>query len=129
MIVFLLVKRFGMSMVHVFFSQEKIDSMRILHSTRRRNVNICIIYMIPVTPKDLINYYAGITDMRFSTWLLVCSVGRIPSIITSTITGDAFGQRRYAFGIIVTVATLVLGLLALLLYNTVIVKKDCAQGQ
>ncbi|MBO4393947.1 MAG: TVP38/TMEM64 family protein, partial [Spirochaetales bacterium] len=122
MVVFCLVRRFGMSLVRVFFSQEKIDSMKLLHTSRRRNVNLAIIYMIPVTPKDFLNYYAGLTDIKYGTWALVCSIGRIPSIITSTITGYALGEKRYVFGILVTAVTFVLGLLALLIYNKVIAK-------
>ena len=122
MVVFCLVRRFGMSLVRVFFSQEKIDSMKLLHTSRRRNVNLAIIYMIPVTPKDCLNYYAGLTDIKYGTWALVCSIGRIPSIITSTITGNALGEKRYVFGILVTAVTFVLGLLALLVYNKVIAK-------
>lgn len=129
MIVFCLVRKFGLSMVRVFFTQERIDSMKLLHASKRRNVNLAIIYMIPVTPKDFLNYYAGLTDIKYRTWALVCSIGRIPSIITSTITGNALGEKRYVFGILVTVITLVLGLLALLIYNKVISKPDAVSSE
>ena len=41
--------------------------------------------MIPGTPKDLLCYFAGLTDMKFPVFLLICSLGRLPSLVTSTI--------------------------------------------
>ena len=117
MIVFYLVKKFGMSIVRIFFKQEKIDKMRFLKESRRRDVSLAFIYMIPGTPKDAINYYAGLTGIRLRTWLLICSVGRVPSIVTSTISGDLLGQKKYALGIAITVATLIVGLGGLVIYN------------
>ncbi len=124
MIVFCLVRRFGLSMVRVFFSQERIDSMRLLSASKRRNVNLSIVYMVPGTPKDFLNYYAGLTDIKVGTWAIVCSIGRVPSIIPSTVAGNALGEKRYVFGIVVTVVTLVLGLIALIIYNRVITKGE-----
>lgn len=117
MIVFYLVKKFGMSIVRIFFKQEKIDKMRFLKESRRRNVSLAFIYMIPGTPKDAINYYAGLTGIKLRTWLVICSVGRVPSIVTSTISGDLLGQKKYALGIAITVATLIVGLGGLIIYN------------
>ena len=117
MIVFYLVKKFGMSIVRIFFKQEKIDKMRFLKESKRRDVSLAFIYMIPGTPKDAINYYAGLTGIKLRTWLLICSVGRVPSIVTSTISGDLLGQKKYALGIAITVATLIVGLGGLVIYN------------
>ncbi len=124
LIVFSLVRRFGLSMVRVFFTQERIDTMRLFHASKRRNVNLSILYMIPGTPKDFLNYYAGLTDIRFSTWAVVSSIGRVPSIITSTVAGNALGEKHYLFGIVVTAVTFVLGLGALIVYNRVISKPN-----
>ena len=123
MIVFVLVKKFGMSLVRIFFTQEKIDSLRFLKSSRKRDAVLSVIYMIPGTPKDLINYYAGLTGIKIHVWLLICSVGRIPSIITSTISGEAFMQKQYLFGVLFALAMAALGLVGLLLYNRYLNRK------
>ena len=119
LIVFYLVKKFGMSIVRIFFKQEKIDKMRFLKESKRRDVSLAIIYMIPGTPKDALNYYAGLTGIKLRTWVLICSVGRIPSIITSTLSGDLLEQQKYALGVGITVATLVLGVAGLIIYNVI----------
>lgn len=119
MVVFSLVRRFGVSIIRVFFSQEKIDGMKLLHTSKKGNVILSIVYIVPGTPKDFLNYCAGLTTIKLPTWLLVCSIGRIPSIITSTISGDAFVQKRYLFGIMIYVATFAVGLIGVLIYNKV----------
>ena len=128
LIVFFLVKKFGMSIVRIFFKQEKIDKMRFLKESKRRDVSLAIIYMIPGTPKDAMNYYAGLTGIKLRTWVIICSVGRIPSIVTSTISGDFLGQKRYALGIIITVATLVAGVAGLVVYNVMASRHEKQAG-
>ena len=119
MIVFSLVKKFGVSIIRVFFSQERIDGMKLLHTSKKGNIILSIVYIIPGTPKDFLNYCAGLTTIKLPTWLFVCSIGRIPSIITSTISGDAFVQKRYFFGILIYVVTFLVGLIGVLVYNKV----------
>lgn len=101
-----LVRLFGMRLVKVFFSEKQIASVRFLKSNPRRDLLFLIVYMLPGTPKDLLGYFAGLTEIRFPAWLLICSLGRIPSIVTSTIGGDALGTGDYRFAIIVFLATL-----------------------
>ena len=119
MIVFSLVKKFGVSIIRVFFSQERIDGMKLLHTSKKGNIILSIVYIVPGTPKDFLNYCAGLTTIKLHTWLLVCSIGRIPSIITSTISGDAVVQKRYFFGILIYVVTFLVGLIGVLVYNKV----------
>ena len=122
-IVFCTVKKFGLSIVRVFFSQKKIDSMKFLHTSKRQNAFLAVVYMIPGTPKELLNYYAGLTDIKLWTWAIVCSVGRVPSIIASTIAGDALEQKKYSLGIIITGVSVVVGLIALLILRKVVTEK------
>ena len=122
MITFLLVRTFGLSIVRVFFTQEKLDSLRFLKSSAKRDSILFILNIIPGTPKDLLNYFAGLTDMNFWVWMFVCSVGRVPSVIISTVCGDAFGQKRYTLAIIVLVATFVVGGIGIYCYNRIVAK-------
>ncbi len=116
-IVFLLVRRFGHRLVEVFFSEEKLRSIRFLKTTPKRDFIFFIIFMIPGTPKDLLCYFAGLTDIKFTVWLLICSLGRLPAIITSTVGGDALGTSNYWFAAAVFAATLSISLAGLLIYR------------
>lgn len=57
---------------------------------------IFLIFLIPGTPKDIITYFAGLTPVKFSHFLVITTVARIPSIITSTLAGDKLIQQDFA---------------------------------
>ena len=116
-LVFLFVRRFGVKLVEVFFPHEKIRSLRFLQDSRRLNLLTFIVFFIPGTPKDLLSYFIGLTDMKLGTWLCITAVARIPSIVTSTVTGDALGLKDYQFALIAFGVTLALSLLGILVYR------------
>lgn len=117
MIVFALVRKYGMKLVEVFFSKEKIESVKFLKSSPKRDSLFLLIFMLPGTPKDPLSYFAGLTDIGVPAWLMICSLGRIPSIITSTVGGNAIGEKKYLFAVSVFVGTLLVSGLGVLLYN------------
>ena len=112
-----LVRRYGMRLVEVFFPKEKIQSLRFLRSSPKRTLLFLLIFMLPGTPKDLLCYYAGLTDIKLPVLLIICSLGRLPSIVTSTAGGDALGTESYLFAVIIFAATFVLSALGLFIYN------------
>ena len=116
-LVFLFVRCFGVKLVEVFFPREKIRSLRFLQDSRRLNLLTFIVFFIPGTPKDLLSYFIGLTDMKLGTWLCITAVARIPSIVTSTVTGDALGLKDYQFALIAFGVTLALSLAGILVYR------------
>ena len=126
-ITFWLVRRFGLRLVRLFFSQEKIDSVKFLKTTNARNFLFLIIYTIPGTPKDLLGYFAGLTDIPFPVFFLICTLGRIPSVITSTVGGNALGTKSYGAAILVFAVTFAISALGLSIYNAICKKHEGAQ--
>lgn len=118
-ITFALVRKFGMRLVRVFFSEEKINSVKFLKTSQTRDFLFLIVYMLPGTPKDLLGYFAGLTDIPFPIFCLICTLGRIPSVITSTIGGNALGTERYGAAIITFAVTLAVSGIGLLIYNRI----------
>lgn len=119
MLVFWLVRRFGIRFVELFFSKEKLQTVRFLKSNKKRDIIFFIVFMLPGTPKDLLCYFAGLTDINVGTWFFICCIGRIPSVITSTVGGDALGTKNYIFAIIVFAVTLFVSAIGLVLYNRI----------
>lgn len=115
--VFLLVKRYGLRFVLLFFSQEKLDSVKFMHNKNKLYLIIFIAFIIPGTPKDLLCYVAGLTDMKLGAWLLITSIARIPAITISTIGGNAIGTEQYIFAIIVFVITIILSIAGIFVYR------------
>lgn len=115
--VFALVRRFGRELVDIFFPREKLENLKFLQSSPKRDVLFWLVFMVPGTPKDLLYYFAGLTDLSWGKWLLLCTVGRLPSVLTSTIGGDALGVKDYQFAVLVFAATLAVSAVGLLIYR------------
>lgn len=128
LLVFWLVRRFGAPLVEIFFPPEKLRKLRFLKTSPKRDFIFLVIFMVPGTPKDLLCYFAGLTDMKLSLWLVLCSLGRIPSIVTSTVGGSALGSRRYWFAAAVFAGTLVISAAGLWLYDRIQKKYAAREG-
>lgn len=128
MLVFFLVKKFGVKLVEVFFSLDKLNNLKFLKNSRNRDLLFLIIFMIPGTPKDLLSYFAGLTNISAVSWLLICSLGRIPSVVSSTIGGDLLQGQNYWIAILVFVITLGVSAIGILIYNKII-KRHSGEGE
>ncbi len=117
LIIYFGVKKWGVRLIEVFFSLEKINSLKLLQNEKRFFLIFFIIYAMPGTPKDLLTYFAPLSNLKFSHWLLICTLGRIPSLVTSTVGGSALGVSDYTFALIVFAVTLFLSITGLLIYK------------
>ncbi len=119
MIVFLFVRKFGVRIVEVFFPIEKIRELKFLQNSRRLNTVSFIVFLIPGTPKDLLTYFVGLTDMKLSVWLMITTLARLPSLVTSVLTGNALSSKRYEIAVLVLVITLAVSGIGLLIYKKI----------
>jgi len=117
LVVFSLVRKFGVMLVEIFFSREKISSLKFLQKSKKRDFVIFLLFFLPGTPKDLITYFAGLTDMKLSYMLWLSAVVRLPSVITSTLGGDALGTEKYIMAIIVFIITLIISFIGWLIFK------------
>ena len=117
--VFGLVRRFGMRLVEVFFDTGKIKKLKFLQNEKRLDLITFLVFFLPGTPKDLLTYFVGVTDIKLSKFILIVSVARLPSIITSTVGGSALGIGKYELAVIVFGVTIAASLLGLFIYNRI----------
>ena len=123
-VIFFLVRTLGVRLVEVFFPVEKIRQLRFLRTARRRNMLTFTIMLIPGTPKDLLSYFAGLTGMRFREWMVISTVARIPSILSSAVGGSALARQEYSLAAMVFAVTAGVSLLGLLIYNRISRQKE-----
>lgn len=88
-------RRWGWKLVGLFFDRSLFDRFSWLKSAKRLELIMFIVFLIPGTPKDFLTYFAGLTNMRFLPVVLIATFGRIPSIVTSTITASAVGSGNW----------------------------------
>lgn len=122
-LVFLLVRRCGTRLVEVFISREKLLELRFLRSPKRREALVFLLFFIPGTPKDLLTYFVGLTDMGLGRFLAISLVARIPSVLTSTFGGHMLGEGRYWGAVLLYGITGAVSIGGLLLYNKVILPR------
>lgn len=110
--VYLAVRRWGWSIVGLFFDRSQLERYKWLRDARRLELLMLIVFLIPGTPKDWLTYFAGLTRVRFPAMLAISTLGRIPSIVTSTIAAAAVGDGDLhiaAIAIVVAVLLAVAG--------------------
>ena len=119
MIIFAFVRTFGIRVVELFFPIEKINNLRFLKNSKNFEVVAFLIFMIPGTPKDIIVYFLGVTKIKTTHFAIITSVARLPSVVTSTIGGNALGMQNYMFAIVVFAATLLISVIGFLIYRVI----------
>lgn len=122
-LIFYLTKRFGIKLVEIFTDPQKIRELRFLRTEKRRDLLIFLIYFIPGTPKDLLTYFVGLTDIGIGKFLWISLIARIPSVLTSTFGGHLLGQGSYWGAVIVYALTGALSLGGIAIYKQMINKR------
>ncbi len=119
-LIFLLTKKIGTPLVELFISREKINDLRFINSEKKLKRLLFLLFFIPGTPKDILTYFAGLTDIRLSSFLGITLVARIPSLVSSTLCGRLLGKEDYLNAAIVYAITGIISLTGYLLYNKIV---------
>lgn len=117
-------KKVGSVLIESFFPPEKIDGLKFLKNTEKVKSIMFLLFFIPGTPKDLLTYFAPFTKLRFGEFMLLAGLARLPSVITSTVSGGAMGGQKYLFAAIVFGVTLLFSAGGVLVYRTMIKRRN-----
>lgn len=126
-LVFLLTRRFGVKLVEIFVSRDKINELRFINTEKKRNFLIFLLFLIPGTPKDLLTYFVGLTDIKLSTFMIISLVARIPSVLSSTFGGHLIGEGEYWGAVILYGCTAAVSGIGLLIYNAIVRRKQAVK--
>lgn len=117
LVIFLLVRKLGVKLVQVFFKDKEIKRLAFLKDSKKSMALTFVLMTIPGTPKDLLSYFVGLTPVKLWQWLLIVLVARIPSLVTSTVSGAAAGEENYLLAAVVFAVTVLLSLGGLIYYR------------
>ena len=95
MITFFFARKFGMKFIELFIDKKEIESVKFLHSNPKYTTLLFLFFLLPGTPKDVMCYLVGLTDIKWTTWLFINFVGRFPAILLSALGGSALGEQKY----------------------------------
>ena len=100
MMTFFFVRKFGMKFIELFVDREEIESVKFLHTNEKYTSLLFLFFLFPGTPKDLMCYVVGLTDIKWTTWMFINFVGRFPAILLSALGGSALGEQKYEIVIV-----------------------------
>lgn len=112
-LIFLLSKRLGKSILDTLFGKDKVKDWKWLYDSQRLDLVVFLLFLIPGTPKDMLTYVVGVTEMRLGKFLLLSTFARIPSVLSSTMIGASLRQGDWKMTLLVFLVTAVLGIVGI----------------
>ncbi|MBQ8886031.1 MAG: TVP38/TMEM64 family protein [Clostridia bacterium] len=109
LIILILSRCFGTRLVGLFVSPERVKSFSLLKDKKKRNFVFFLLYLVPGVPKDVFAWVAGVTDENIFEFLLISTIGRLPSVLVSTWCGAELVSRNYMRAVIIFAAVIVAG--------------------
>ena len=128
-IIFMLVRKFGVKMVEVLFSKDKIAQVGFLNNQKKAKVLAFLLMLIPGTPKDFLSYFAGLTRLDLKQWLVIVCTARLPSVLTSTLTGAAAGEKQYVLAVILLALTGLISIAGILYYRYICKQENESENE
>ena len=106
--IFSLVRMFGKRVVELFFKEDKISQYAFLQNKKRLGILVFILFLIPGTPKDMLTYIVPLTPMKLGRFLWISLIAKIPSLISSTITGHLAQEENWVAAVITYGITIII---------------------
>lgn len=117
MIIIVLSNWLGSKFISAFINEEQLNNLNLIKNKKNQRLFLFIFYLVPSTPKDIMTYVAGSLKMNMAEFLIITSIARIPSILTSTICGAQLEQNNIKTAAFIFIATAVVSLICALIYK------------
>lgn len=111
--------------IKVFWKKEHLKKIQYIIKNKHGILLMFILFLIPGTPKDVMTYGVGFMNIKLSHWILLTTIGRIPSIITSTYIADMTANQHYSIAFIVLMISVILFVIGSIIYS----KLPCLKGE
>ncbi|MBQ7656092.1 MAG: TVP38/TMEM64 family protein [Clostridia bacterium] len=118
-LVFVVVRKYGVKVVELFFPREKIMKYSFMQNEKKLDLLVFMLFLIPGTPKDLLTYLIGLTPMKLGSFLLLTTLARIPSVVSSAVSGSLAQSGSYKAAIITYAVTAVITVVCVLYYRKI----------
>lgn len=115
-LIFFSVRKFGHRLALVLMDSRTVRKLSFLQDNKKLNFILFVLYFLPGTPKDILTYFAGLTKIKPTTFLLICTLGRIPSVITSTLAGSSLVESNFKTTLLIFAVTGVLAFAGYFVY-------------
>ena len=102
--IYLMVHKFGRKFIYDFVSKEKIEKIennKVFQNPKTIRFLIFILFFIPGTPKDLLTYIAALLPIKPVEFIIISTIARFPSVISSTWAGASLLEGNWKFSLII----------------------------
>ena len=102
--IYILVHKFGRKFIYEFINEnkiKKIEENKIFQNPKTIRFIIFILFFIPGTPKDLLTYIAALLPIKLKDFIIISTIARIPSIVSSTLAGEKLLSGNWQFSLII----------------------------
>ena len=113
-IVFGLVRKYGKKFIYQSFDKKKIDRIeksKIFQNPKKIELILALCFAITGAPKDILVYIGGLLPIKPVRFILISTLCRLPSIVSSTIVGKYFSEGNWKVSIITYLITFALTIL------------------
>lgn len=117
LIIFLLTRRFGLRMVQLFVSKDKMESIKLFNDRHTMYSALFLAFLIPGMPKDIITYFGGILPIGLWPFVGLTTLARAPSILLSAFGGHWLGEEEFGAAFFVLIIALAVTVVASLIYR------------
>ena len=121
-LIMLFVRKWGTRFVELFISLDKINDLKFINSEQKLSRWVMILYMLPGTPKDPLIFFFGLTKIKISSFVMISTLARVPSVITSTIGGHWIHEKKYWAAAALYIVVGAISLACILLYKKIMDK-------
>lgn len=110
-IIFFSVRKLGKKYLYNFFKKEKVEKImnsKLLKNEANLEMVLCLIFLLPGTPKDLFVYIGGLLPVKPLRFILIATLVRFPSVITSTMVGANITKGNWKISLLIYLLTFVI---------------------
>lgn len=126
-IIFFTVRKLGKKYLYNFFQKEKVDKImksKALKNPRNLEMILCVLFFLPASPKDLFVYIGGLLPIKPLRFILISTLVRFPSVITSTMVGANITKGNWHISLIIYLVTFIIAMLSIYLVSLKDKNKD-----
>lgn len=119
-IIFLLVKLLGRDISLRIIGADKYRRLKFLEDPSKRDILLFLLMFIPGTPKDVLTYFSPLSGISTVRFLIIASVARIPSVITSTYVGGTLAKGDILWAVCAFLIVGAVSIGGIIIYNKII---------
>lgn len=105
---FYIARILGRRAVDVIFGAERTERYNRVFNTKRGFEVMFLLYLIPGLPKDVLPYFAGVSNMKYLPFMILSLTGRLPAMMCSLVFGRMLRTRSYYAAVVLVVIIVVI---------------------